>query len=117
MDTSQLRDALRRGRDEFVRGLETIGADKHAKKRIGTAGWSVAQCAEQVALTEEAMLRMLATAVTPEAAMAVDRAELFLLHGADRTRTFDAPEVARPCDKPDYISALDKFCAKQGAQV
>ncbi len=86
---------LRRSQSTYLNALENVSPAQAAYKP-GSERWSIAEVAEHVAATEQYMLKLIknASPSTEESDPRMD--ERIHRGGADRTRTFTAPEGVRP---------------------
>lgn len=95
-DKSKMRGELVRGREalrEAVRGL----SDTQATLRPAAGGWSVLDCVEHLALTEEYLLGQIEAAAPSETPVGSEaRARRIAERAGDRSRAVPAPEMVHP---------------------
>jgi hypothetical protein len=99
MDINEKReiiDSLQTGCEALVhaiRGITEVAA--HRKPDAGR--WSILECMEHIAIAEEHMFGLITSASrvdTPQ--ISKSRESLIRKRGADRSRKFEAPDVAKP---------------------
>jgi hypothetical protein len=101
---------LAESRDALVSSAAGL-TDEQAKIRPAPDQWSVLDCVEHVAITENFMFTNIATKLTP-APPSGDRAreELFLREVANRSRKISAPDRAHPTGRfPTLTAAVEQF--------
>lgn len=89
-------DALRRSRQSFLDALKGVTED-FAARSPGANRWSVLQCAEHVAVSEDYLFSLIMQAKDAEEPVVNESREaLILARGADRSRPGVSPEAVRP---------------------
>ena len=85
------------GRDALLTAIAEL-SDEQAHFKPDAQRWSIAECAEHVAITGDALLALLTKGVTNPQGVALDPAKYGRLAAAlvDRSRRFPAPESIRP---------------------
>jgi hypothetical protein len=85
------------GRDALLTAIADI-SDAQAHFKPDAGHWSIAECAEHVAITGDALLALLTKGVANPQGVALDPAKYGRLAAAlvDRSRKFPAPESIRP---------------------
>jgi hypothetical protein len=101
---------LAQGRTALLDSVSGI-SEEQAAMRPDPNRWSVLECVEHVAITEDRLLRFLTS--QPRPAPSSDepsREELFMRLAADRGRKFKAPDFVQPTGRFDSLAvALDEF--------
>lgn len=94
-----LLESLRASRDTLIHVVDGVREDL-ALKSPGPGRWSILECAEHINLAEDHMFGLLMTgerAVEP--VINLGRERLIQERGADRSRRFEAPDVAIPAGR------------------
>jgi uncharacterized damage-inducible protein DinB len=87
---------LESGRTTLVESIRGV-TEEAAQRRTDAGRWSILECMEHIAIAEEHMFSLITTAAVSETAV-VNRGREALIRkrGADRSRKFEAPDVAKP---------------------
>ena len=108
-DRDQLLEQLNASRDEFLAAIEGV-TDRQAAVRP-SPGWSVLDCAEHVALTEDNLHRRLMESTATAQEMPREREARIAARVTDRGKKFQAPEFVRPGERfPTLSAAVESFC-------
>jgi hypothetical protein len=104
-----LRD-LRESRDIFVQIVATV-PEERVGNHPGTGRWSVIECVEHVAVSEERLLRQMQSSSLSETAVVNAGRELAIRRrGPDRTKRVESPGEARPTGRfPTVDEGLKYF--------
>lgn len=87
---------LEEGRKAVLHALSGVTGEV-AAKRPAPGRWSVLECVEHLAISEDYLFSQIAASRYSDAAMAnKDREATIPLRGVDRTRAVQTPEAARP---------------------
>jgi len=121
MDTEERNEiltALHRGQDVFLAAGDGV-ADDHAAKRPAPERWSILECAEHVALSEEFLLSRIAQAEhADEPLVNKVREATILARGADRSRPAVSPEAVRPTGRfAGLADAVRHFLARRAETI
>jgi len=103
---------LYEGRCALLKSLENVSAED--AMRAPTPGkWTILDCAEHVAVTEDCLFSQIAGAEPSETpAIPPQREALIAERAADRSRRFESPEVGRPVGRfPNLVAAIEHFLA------
>jgi len=94
------------GRDALFQALRGV-SEAQSKFRPGSDCWSIAECVEHVALTDQVLLKMLRSgAPTPDGvALSPDKDRRMAAAVVDRSRKFQAPDIIRPSGRFGSLSA------------
>jgi hypothetical protein len=109
---------LENGRKALLDALSGV-TEELAARKPAPGKWSVLECVEHLAITEEYLLSQIAASRDSDGAAANrDREALILSRGADRTIPRQAPEMARPAGRfPTLRDALRHFLAARERTV
>jgi hypothetical protein len=92
----EILDALRRSRQSFLGALNGVTEDLAARSP-GANRWSILQCAEHVAVSEDYLFSLITQAKGAEVPVVnKSREAVILARGADRSRPGVSPEAVRP---------------------
>jgi hypothetical protein len=91
--------SLQKGPADLQRALN--GVSREQAQRIPALGrWSILQCVEHIALTEDFLFSSIASAKSAASPFInADRESRIVARGADRSRPVEAPESVRPCGR------------------
>jgi hypothetical protein len=98
MDAAEKADILARletGRAAFLESVAGL-SEADAARPPAPGRWSVLECAEHVAVTEEALYHLLRAGRPSETVIPPEREAKIRERAADRSRPVPAPEVAHP---------------------
>jgi hypothetical protein len=117
-EKQQLLESLETGRDALTEAVSGL-ADDAAAKSPGPGRWSVLECVEHLALVEDYLFAQIAASKPSETPVGSRlRENNILKRGADRTRTLEAPEVARPKGRfPTVAEALSAFSTSRDRTI
>lgn len=115
MDTTERAALLARlesGKKAILDALDGI-ADEVAKRLPAEGKWSILECVEHLAVSEEFMFAQILNAVPSETpAVNRERESGILTRGADRAKAFQSPEAMQPKGRfPTISEALQHFLA------
>jgi len=121
MDTrerQQLLESLETGRDALTAAVARLAEDVAAKSPA-PGRWSVLECVEHLCLVEDYLFAQIAASTPSEMPVGSRfRENNILKRGADRTRTLEAPEVARPTGRfPTLAEALKTFVSSRDRTI
>lgn len=106
----RLLESLRVSRETL---LEVIGGvtEELASRSPGPGRWSILQCVEHIVLAEDHMLALVTAAeLSSEPVINLRRERAIQELGADRTRKYEAPDVAIPTGRfPTLQAAVEHF--------
>ena len=113
-EKQQLLESLETGRGALAAAVSGVAEDIAAKSPA-PGRWSVLECVEHLALVEEYLFAQIAASTPSETPVGSRlRENNILKRGADRTRTLEAPEVARPTGRfPTLANALAAFASSR----
>lgn len=115
MDAKEKMELLKLLDDGGRAVLEAVnGVTEDVAARAPAPGkWSIVQCVEHLAISEDGMFTQTLTAQPVEAAMVNEKRENAILsRGLDRTRSVPAPEIAKPAGRHSTLdAALRHFLA------
>lgn len=95
-EKDEILDALQYSRRSFLISLSGV-TEELAVKSTGADRWSILECVEHVAVSEEFLLSLIPQAKTGESPVVDEsRAAFILAHGADRSHPVISPEAVRP---------------------
>jgi hypothetical protein len=98
-EKQSLLNSLHVSQDTLIRVLDGVSEDL-ALRSPGAGRWSILQCVEHINLAEDHMFELLMTAERPaEPVINLGRERLIQERGADRSRRFEAPDVAIPAGR------------------
>ncbi len=104
---------LEKTRYELLKAVEGLSPEQ-AKFKPNPFRWSVLECLEHIAISEQALFgliteQVLATEAKPDAEPGIDENEISQ-RVADRSRRFQAPERVRPTGRYESLAqGLDEF--------
>ena len=103
---------LESGKNALLDVLSGV-TEETAAKSPAPGKWSVLECVEHLAVSEDYLLSQIGAAYnSPEAAAIKGREPLIRARGADRTRTVQAPAVASPAGRFSTLrEAMEHFFA------
>ena len=110
----EILDALRRSRQSFLDALNGV-TDGLAARSPGANRWSVLQCAEHVAVSEDYLFSLIMQAKDTEVPVVnKSREALILARVADRSRPSISPEAVRPTGRFSTLAdAVQHFLASR----
>jgi len=113
-EKEKLLGSLRRGREAVLAALEGLSPEL-AEAAPAPGRWTILQCAEHLAVSEDYLFSQVEKAERRDAPMCnPEREALIELRGLDRTRKFESPSEARPVDRfPTLDAALKHFLASR----
>jgi hypothetical protein len=95
-EKQDLLESLESGRQVLLAELEGLSEDL-AARAPGPGRWSTRECVEHLCLVEDYLFAQIAASQPSETPFGSRMRENSILkRGADRTRTLEAPEIARP---------------------
>src|SRR5678815_825167 len=104
-EKQSLLESLRASRETLLRAVNGV-SDDLAVKSPGAGRWSILQCVEHINLAEDHMLGLLMTGErSVEPVINLGRERLIQERGADRSRRFEAPDVAIPAGRFSTLQA------------
>ena len=117
-EKAEILRALERGQEAFLDTLSAITGDL-ATKSPGAGRWSVLECAEHVAISEEFLFSQVTQATRSDVPLINPEREAGILaRGADRTTAFASPEVGRPAGRFSTLAdAVQHFLASRELTV
>ena len=117
-EKQQLLESLASGRAALLAALAEL-PEETAAKPPAPGRWSVSQCVEHLVLVEDYLFHQVATSTPSETPVGSRLRENNILNrGADRTRTFQAPEAARPTGRFLTLGeALGAFVASRDQTI
>lgn len=96
LEKSETLDALQKSRRSFLNSVNGV-TEELATRSPGADRWSILECAEHVAVSEDYLFSLIAPAKELESSIVNEsRVALILARGADRSRPNMSPEVVRP---------------------
>lgn len=96
LEKSEILDALRQSRRSFLNSVNGV-TEEIATRNPGTGRWSILECAEHVAVSEDYLFSLILQARDRESSIVNEsRVALILARGADRSRPKVSPEVVSP---------------------
>lgn len=112
---------LERTRDRFLKSVEGL-SEAQWKYKAAPDKWSIAECAEHIAVSEELIRSMIGKsleAATPAEVMAegVKKDEVITKFITDRSQKFKAPEMLQPSGKFATPAAAVEFFKKERAET
>src|SRR5436190_17942708 len=113
-EKQQLLESLETGRVALTAAVADLAEDV-AAKAPAPGRWSVLECVEHLCLVEDYLFAQIAASTPSETPVGSRiRENSILKRGADRTRTLEAPEVARPTGRfPTLAEALNAFSSSR----
>jgi uncharacterized damage-inducible protein DinB len=114
----EILDSLRNSQQVFLDALNGVPEDLAARSP-GPGRWSILECAEHVAVSEEFLLAQVENA-EPAATPAVNKPKeaAILARGADRERALVSPEAVRPTGRFSTLAAaLQRFSTARAATI
>lgn len=117
-EKQQLLESLENGRATLLAAVAEL-PEETAARPPGPGRWSVSECVEHLFLVEDYLFAQVATSTPSETPVGSRlRENNILKRGADRTRTFEAPEMARPTGRfPTLADALSAFVASRDRTI
>jgi len=103
---------LERGRQTLLDVLAGV-TEELAARKPAPEKWSILECVEHLAVSEEYLLSQIAVSVHSDTpAISRNREVLIVQNGLDRKRKFQSPEVGRPTGRFATLArALQEFLA------
>ncbi len=95
----ELLASLEQGREALLVSLNGVNAEM-AIQVPAPGKWSILDCVEHVAISEEYLFAQIGEAVPSETPLFyAQREALIIMRGPDRSKRVEAPEQARPCGR------------------
>src|SRR6476660_2615103 len=107
------------GREALFQALSGV-SEAQSNFRPGPDCWSISECVEHVALTEDVLLKMLRSGVAKPDGVGLtpDKDRRMAAAVVDRSRKFQAPDVIRPSGRFGSLSvAWEQFEKSRQASV
>jgi len=117
-DKRQMLALLDEGLCALLKSLDGVSAEA-ASRAPAPGKWTILDCVEHVAVSEDYLFLQIAGAEHCEAsAIPPEREALIAERAADRTRRFESPESGRPVGRfPDLALAIEHFLASRERTV
>jgi uncharacterized damage-inducible protein DinB len=105
---------LQRGSTALADAVQDV-SDELAARIPGPGKWSILQCAEHVAITEEGLFSLiLASRLADAPQVNAEREAKIVARGADRSRRVESPEDVRPAGRFEtLVQAFQHFLASR----
>jgi hypothetical protein len=116
-EKTEILEALHRGRQGFLEAVNGVTEDL-AKLSSGPGRWSVLECVEHVALSEDLLFARIQQAKDGVSAVNKAREAGILARGADRSRPGVSPEAVRPTGRFSTLAeAVGHFSASRAETI
>jgi DinB superfamily len=117
-EKQELLKSLESGREAVLAALENLTEDL-AARAPGPCRWSIRECVEHLFLAEHHLFTEIAASQPSETPVGSRlRENNILKRGADRSRTLEAPEMARPNGRFSTLAdALQAFVASRDQTI